>query len=223
VDQRSDKLSDKATAHLYCCYQMALVLVLSDAGTTFAFHFENLKRCFPLNIFLLLICTEEMFSWTDGVRLGHQSHPTVEYKLCDDQGVLRIGSPVCWSSVMCQIRLALQATVGFLVNVSPSITRLVITSRPSGHAALRTVQHQAQFSTKRRDTADDGDRRSLRHPHRGGGLMGHNCLRGRWSTRVSPLAIALAFFVSFLVGQVFGVYPAIKAARLEPVDALRYE
>jgi putative ABC transport system permease protein len=44
-----------------------------------------------------------------------------------------------------------------------------------------------------------------------------------FSAVVSPASVVVAFGVSFGIGVFFGFYPARKAARLNPLRALRYE
>ena len=45
----------------------------------------------------------------------------------------------------------------------------------------------------------------------------------QWNTLISPTAIFVAFGFSALIGLFFGIWPARRAASLDPIQALRYE
>ena len=56
-----------------------------------------------------------------------------------------------------------------------------------------------------------------------GAAIGLGRIQDRFQPLVQPSSVVIAFGVSVIIGVLFGLYPAWRASRLQPVEALRYE
>jgi putative ABC transport system permease protein len=45
----------------------------------------------------------------------------------------------------------------------------------------------------------------------------------KWKTIITAQSIILSFGVSSIIGLIFGIYPAVQASNLDPIECLRYE
>ncbi|MGE5360944.1 MAG: ABC transporter permease [Bacteroidales bacterium] len=121
-----------------------------------------------------------------------------------------LGVIISVGAVICTVAIGEGAAVQIEKAISPIGVNFVWVE--AGSANVQGVR-TGGYGTR---TLVDEDAVAIRNSVRAAGRLG-------WPIHISTRAMVVALTVSTLIGIFFGLYPARKAARLDPIRALQYE
>ena len=99
--------------------------------------------------------------------------------------------------------------------------RADLRDRPAQGARREAARHHAAGAGRVGHAV--GRRRHRRHDARASSWRGSSRSVSPLPAAVQPWSVVLGIGITAVVGLVFGVYPAMRAARLDPIEALRKE